>query len=65
MSTKSCDLTWVSDKSAAGNIKTEKAGLEAIRLCYLDVESRCALRGKEDMNVLLLNNCRTGTNISK
>ena len=55
----------MSDKFAAGNIKTEKTGCRAIRLCYLDVESRCALRGKEDMNVLLLNNCRTGTNISK
>ena len=55
----------MSVKSAAGNIKTDKTGLEAIRLYYLDVESRCALRGKEDMNVLLLNNYRTGTNISK
>ena len=55
----------MSVKSAAGNIKTEKAGLEAIRLCYLDDESRCASRGEKDMNVLLLNNYRTGTNISK
>ena len=54
----------MSDKSAAGNVKTDKTGCRAIRLFNLDVESRCALKGKEDMNVLLLNNYRTGTNIS-